>query len=214
MTRENASARLIVKGRDDKHSVIHLMERHNVDWDNAEDSPPYIRDCGGIDLLLKSIPISAKSYPRLGIMIDANNEIQSRWTCVKSRLASVGVKLPNSPDANGTIINGFYEDWRVGVWLMPDNNSQGTLEHFLKTLVPTSDQCWSYAKEAAEHVKEIGAKFPDKKSLKARIYTWLSWQEEPGLPFGTAITATYFTHDSPEALRFVGWFNRLFFPNP
>jgi len=214
MIKENAPARLLVEGRDDKHSVIHLMRRHDVDWDSDAEAIPYVRDCGGVDALLESVSVSAKSYPRLGVMIDANDEMQARWTCVKSRLASAGVKLPASPDANGTIIHGFYEDWRIGVWLMPDNNSHGKLEHFLKTLVPTADPCWAYTQEATEHAKEIGAKFPDKKSLKARIHTWLSWQKEPGLPFGTAITATYFMHDSPEALKFVSWFNRLFLSTP
>lgn len=209
MTRENAPARLLVEGRDDKHSVIHLMKRHNMDWDNAVNAP-YVHDCGGIDALLESVSISAKSYSQLGVMIDANDEMQARWTCVKSRLASVGIKLPMSPDINGTIIDGFYQEWKVGVWLMPDNNRDGKLENFLKALVPPRDPCWIYAQEATEHAKEKGAKFPDKKFLKASIHTWLSWQEEPGLPFGTAITATYFRHDSPEALKFVDWFNRLF----
>lgn len=213
MTRESTPAILLVEGRDDKHSVIHLMMRHSIDWDSVIEAP-YVSDCGGIEPLLESVPISAKSYPRLGVIIDANDEIQARWNSVKNRLHSVGVELTASPDPNGTIVNGFYQDWRVGVWLMPDNNRLGKLEHFLKALVPPKDQTWSYAKEVIEHAKEIGAKFPDKKSLKARIHTWLSWQEEPGLPFGTAITAKYFSHDSPEALKFVDWFRRLFILTP
>jgi hypothetical protein len=52
--------------------------------------------------------------------------------------------------------------------------------------------------------------FPDKLFIKARIHTWLAWQENPGLPFGTAITARYFGADSQEALKFVNWFNLLF----
>jgi hypothetical protein len=50
----------------------------------------------------------------------------------------------------------------------------------------------------------------ERKFPKARIHTWLSWQENPGLPFGTAITAAYLSHDSPEALKFVAWFKKLF----
>jgi hypothetical protein len=173
MTRENAPARLLVEGRDDKHSVIHLMMRHNMDWDSVVEAP-YVSDCEGVEPLLELVPISAKSYPRLGVIIDANNEMQARWNSVKNRLDSVGVILPTSPDPNGTIVNGFYQDWRVGVWLMPDNDSHGKLEHFLKKLVPSTDQTWGYTQEVIEHAKEIGAKFPDKKSLKARIHTWLS----------------------------------------
>ena len=34
--------------------------------------------------------------------------------------------------------------------------------------------------------------------------------EEPRLPYGTAIKAGYFRHDSPVAESFVGWFRRVF----
>jgi hypothetical protein len=34
--------------------------------------------------------------------------------------------------------------------------------------------------------------------------------EEPGLPFGTALRAQVFRHNSEDALRFVSWFKRLF----
>ena len=214
MTREDAPARLLVEGRDDKHSVIHLMKRHDVDWDSDTMGLPYVLDCGSVENVLESLPVSAKSYSRLGVIIDANDEIEARWTSVRSRLASANVNLPVSPDPRGTIVPGFYPDWRVGIWLMPDNDSHGALEDFLKGLVPTSDPCWAYAHEASRHAIEIGAQFSHKKFLKAHIHTWLSWQKEPGLPFGTAITAAFFTHDSPEALKFVEWFNQLFLRIP
>ena len=38
----------------------------------------------------------------------------------------------------------------------------------------------------------------------------LAWQERPGLPYGSAIAARYFNHDSSAALAFVDWFKRVF----
>jgi len=116
----------------------------------------------------------------------------------------------NRGQITGTISQGIYPDWKVGIWIMPDNKRDGKLENFLSTLVPVNDQCWDYAGKASTHAKQLGAKFPDKECLKAKIHTWLAWQETPGLPFGTAMTATYFRHDSPEALKFTEWFRRLF----
>jgi len=45
---------------------------------------------------------------------------------------------------------------------------------------------------------------------KSTLHTWLAWQETPGLPFGTALRAEFFRHDTEDALRFVAWFRRLF----
>ena len=47
--------------------------------------------------------------------------------------------------------------------------------------------------------------------MKGVLYTWLAWRDQPGLPFGTALTARIFAHDSAAALAFVGWFKKLFF---
>jgi len=213
MKGENAPHRLLVEGRDDKHSILHLMARHGACWDDGLDALPYIHDCDGITNLLPLIPVSAKSYRRLGIVIDANADLESRWNQLRDKMESIGLSVPASPDPLGTTLQGIFPDWKVGVWLMPDNNAHGELEHFLQTLVPPEDPCWKYAQEATEHAREIGASFPDKKSVKARIHAWLSWQENPGLPFGTAITAAYLSHDSPEATKFVAWFNKLFLEN-
>jgi len=211
MVEENAPQRMLVEGPDDKHSVIHLLRRHGIDWDSEDERVPWVKECNGVDTLLNSVPVSVKSYARLGIVIDANADIKARWGQVQEKLASASLSLPTSPDASGTIIQGIFPDWKVGVWLMPDNTTQGKLEDLLCTLVPSTDPCWKYAQKATKHARKIGAEFPEEKTLKARLHTWLSWREEPGLPFGTAIKAAYFSHDSPEALKFVSWFNRLYF---
>jgi len=210
MRRESSSYRLLVEGADDKHSVIHLMKRHGINWDNSEDVLPHVHDCGGFDPLVKSIQVSVKSYKCLGIIVDANFKVDKRWQQVRDELFKTGITLPKSPNQDGTIITGMYTDWKVGVWIMPDNQNKGELEDFLSKLVPLDDECWLYADEVTKNVKKIGAKFPDKFFSKARIHTWLAWQEKPGLPFGTAITAKYFGADSQEALKFVKWFNLLF----
>ncbi|HCO96424.1 MAG TPA: hypothetical protein DIU00_21205 [Phycisphaerales bacterium] len=210
MRRENSSYRLLVEGADDKHSVIHLMKRHGIDWDNSTDLLPHVHDCGGFDPLVKSIQVSVKSYKRLGIIVDANFDVDKRWQQVTNELSKMDITLPESPNQDGTIITGMYTDWKVGVWLMPDNQNKGELEDFLSKLVPLDNECWLYADEVTKHAKQIGAQFSDKLFSKARIHTWLAWQRNPGLPFGTAITAKYFGADSQEALKFAKWFNLLF----
>ena len=210
MVKENAPDRLLVEGSDDKWSIINLMMKHGCDWGDKNVRSPYVHSCGGIRKLIDSLEVAVKTYERLGIIVDANANISGRWNEVKSSLHRAGVSVPDTPEEKGLISSGMYSDWKVGIWLMPDNHQSGALEDFLSTLVPSDDPCWDYAGQAADKAKELGAEFMETDKLKAKIHTWLSWQKEPGLPFGTAITAAYFKHDSPTALAFVDWFNRLF----
>lgn len=210
MIRENSPFRLLVEGPDDRHSVIHLMKRHGINWDDPQVVLPCVYDCGGLDPLLASLGVAAKSYGRLRFVVDANADMQNRWTRAKEALARVGVALPDRPSPDGIVVEGISADWRVGAWLMPDNQNRGRLEDFLSKLIPPNDPCWDHAKEATARAKALGATFAEEDTCKANIHTWLAWQENPGLPFGTAITARYFAVDSPEAQRFVQWFKRLF----
>lgn len=210
MIKEDAAYRLLVEGPDDKHVILHLMKRHNINWESDDDVLPHVHDCGGIDPLLGAVNVSAKSYQRLGIIIDANTNLKNRWEQLKNRLSSIGITIPDTPGKDGTVVQGIYEDWKVGIWVMPDNVLTGRLEDFLCKLIPSNDSCWGYAGEVTNNASKIGAKFPQNKLLDAQLHTWLAWQKEPGLPFGTAMTAAYFRHDSPEALKFTEWFRRLF----
>ena len=99
---------------------------------------------------------------------------------------------------------------RLGVWLMPDNQNPGKLEDFLALLVPPRDPCWAWAGESTTQARQLGAGFSEPDFIKAHIHTWLAWQAEPALPFGTAIRAATFAHDAEAARRFVAWMERLF----
>lgn len=93
---------------------------------------------------------------------------------------------------------------------MPDNQHDGKLETFLKSLISEHDVLIEHATEATDTAKQLGAEFAESDHLKATIHAWLAWQEDPGVPYGTAIRAKYFRHDSPVAGVFVAWFKQLF----
>jgi len=57
---------------------------------------------------------------------------------------------------------------------------------------------------------QLGAPVTDRTAPKSQLYTWLSWREDPGRPYGTAIRAGFLEHDSELALQFVEWFETLF----
>lgn len=207
----NSPYQLIVEGLDDQHSILHLMLRHGFNWDDEAVVRPFMSLTNGITELLEAIPVAAKGpYERLGFVVDADVDLPNRWLQVRNRLVPLGLDVPASPDRDGVIIDGIRPGRRIGIWLMPDNQNPGTLEHFLAKLVPADDRTWAYAEETSTQARRLGAACAAKDATKSWIHTWLAWQEQPGLPFGRALRARVFRHDSDDALRFVAWFDRLF----
>jgi hypothetical protein len=196
--------RLLVEGPDDLHSVIHLMARSGFNWDDESTVRPFVSPEGGVPKLLRSVPVALKgNYKRVGVILDANSSLVDRWAQIRNLAVRADVVLPESPQPEGTIVDGRQPGSRVGIWLMPDNSSPGALENFLSQLVPAEHPVWVYADEATVEARQRGARCLEKDHVKSVLHTWLAWQEEPGLPFGTALKAGIFEADSENARRFV-----------
>ena len=147
----------------------------------------------------------------LGIVIDADTSVPSRWQSIHDRLATAGyLDVPRQPDPGGTIVAPAPGELlpKVGVWIMSNNQDSGELEDFLIFLVPSSDPHWQHAESCVDSLKQPRFKAGDRN--KAVIHTWLAWQADPGLPFGTAIQSRFLDPDAPQALRLVHWLRELF----
>lgn len=203
--------RLMVEGPDDKYCVIHLTGTQGLDWDEPEPWMPHIWDCGGYDELRKSLPTAFKTYSRLGVIVDSDPGA-NRYESIRGTLGNTGVKFPELLPEEGLVLEDDGGTIRLGIWLMPDNKTDGTLEGFLSNLVPSADPLWAHAQESVTLAKEKGAEFPENLRKKADLHTWLAWQREPGLRFGTAIKAGYFETDQQLSIKFHSWFENLFNP--
>lgn len=203
---------LLVEGRDDIFAIANLMIQHKVNFKDRPAGVPDIKDCDNYEGVLEAIPMSAKTYNRLGIVLDADFPPSNRWASVRDRLRSPPISLivPDDLPPDGLVIVGWRPNSLIGVWLMPDNIEPGMLEDFLGNLIPPNDQCWPYTDEVVDTAKANGASFGLTHKSKARIHSWLAWQEPPGRPFGTAITAKLFLSGSPVGVRFAQWFARVF----
>jgi DNA-binding transcriptional LysR family regulator len=73
------------------------------------------------------------------------------------------------------------------------------------------DTSISYADDCIAGLPE--RRFREAHDAGARMRTWPAWQEEPGKPFGTAITARYLDAHAPPAKALVDWMRRLFAPD-
>lgn len=202
--------KLYVEGTDDVYSIIHLLGRHGVDVDNR---PIECFPTGSDERLLESMSDAirlATDYP-VGFVLDIDVRIEDRWRSVASRLRKLGLVAPTHCPADGYLGRLANYSHSFGVWLMPDCVADhGKLENLLRSLVPMGDRLWARAEQCTAAAKDDGAMFSEPNRLKAIMHCWLAWQEVPGCPFGTAIKACYFNHDSSEALRFLRWMRNLF----
>lgn len=200
---------LLVEGQDDFHVFQHLCEQHQLPEEFT------LEDGKGIDRILEGLEVRltiGSAVERLGIVVDADTNIESRWEALRNILLKAGYaanNVPRTPDPNGTIIE--QDDRRVrvvGIWLMPDNAVSGMLENFIAFLVRPDDALWNRAIEVVDQLPEY--RFPIGQKSKAQIHTWLAWQEKPGLPMGLAIKAQYLQADALPAQQLMSWLRRLF----
>lgn len=201
---------LMVEGSDDEHVVKHICGQRRLG--KIENIHAY----GGKDPLIQGIGVRLKESDigALGIILDADTDLHARWQAVAFRLKEGGYSdVPAAPAPEGTVIESPADSLlpRVGVWIMPDNQVPGILEDFLRFLVPSADGLLAHADQAIASIPAGQRRFSDLSEPKARIHTWLAWQEEPGKPFGQAISARYLDPTLPAANIFAGWLHRTFF---
>lgn len=203
---------LLVEGVDDREVLKHICGNREIPKLDE------VKSHGGIDDLLDSVPVRLKASEDgdiVGVVVDADTDLAARWRSLRDRLMLAGyVTVPADPAADGTVIdppNGTLLP-RVGIWVMPDNRTTGILEDFLRFLVPSGSALFGHVTASVAAIPAAERKFTSLAQPKALIHTWLAWQEEPGKPMGTAITARYLDPSVPQADALVSWLKRLFFP--
>jgi len=208
------SKTLLVESRDDFAAIRRLMSTY-VPWGEKEaDWPVKIQEAGSVEKLLDegSIPVLLKSNESrtLGVVLDANDKLETRWSQIRTRCVAVFPNCPGRCPREGLVLAN-QENRRFGVWIMPDNESHGMLETFLMHLVPPPlVPLRTFAETAVNEARSRGAQFREPHRDKAVIHTWLAWQDPPGRPFGVALANRILDPDSSVAGPFVSWFRGLF----
>ena len=199
---DNKDRVLLVEGPNDKHVVQHICLR-------SQPIPSFhIEDKEGITNLLDSIKQEVRVPGRkaVGILVDANDDLDARWSAVANRLRAENIEVPSSPERTGTIIDSTP---RVGIWLMPNNTSPGELENFVSELIPDDDPVWSLSENYIDGIPQAHRKFTEKKILRAKIHAWLATREDPR-QMGAAIGARDLHVDGTLSTAFANWLQRLF----
>jgi hypothetical protein len=202
---------LLVEGTDDEHVLKHICGNRGIP--NLDDVKPH----GSVERLLDSVPVRLKASEDgdiVGVVIDADTDVAARWRSLRDRLIRVGyTAVPDNPAPDGTILDPPVGTLlpRVGIWIMPDNQTKGILEDFLRFLLPAGSRLFDHVTTSVATIPAGEQRFTQLAEPKALIHTWLAWQEEPGKPLGTAITARYLDPGVAQVDVLVSWLNRLFF---
>lgn len=197
---------LLVEGDSDCHVVMALCQAHAIPESFG------IYQCGSDVEVLKRLNalIPRPDPPQvIGIMLDADNSVEGRWTGIQKKLSHYDYHFPTVPNADGTIVESSTYASKLGFWLMPNNQVAGMLEDFCAELADPG--ALAFAQRCVEQAQENHwSTFKASHSSKAIIYTYLAWQDEPGSPLGRAITKQSLRPHSAIAITFTNWLRCLF----
>jgi hypothetical protein len=203
---EKYNKKLLVEGTDDQHVIWALCEKFDVE-ENFD-----VINTNGITNLIKQFPLRLKqsAIETVGIVVDADTNLSSRWLELSTLLNSLGYTVSTIFPSTGLIIKEAGKI-NIGIWIMPDNDSNGMIEDFIRFLISDSDELLRVANNCLDHIETDQLnKYDLIRRSKALIHTWLAWQETPGTPMGLAITKRFLSTDVQLCNEFIDWLRNLF----
>lgn len=109
--------------------------------------------------------------------------------------------------------NAKYPGVQCGVWITPDNATDGYIEHMLLAEhVGAESARIQYAKGACAAALGSGHGFPTQAHhvTKAELGTWLAWQDAPRMSFAIALERSLFDTTKPTFVSLVGWLRWMY----
>ena len=207
----STSGLLVVEGRSDEHAIYHLCRRANpglLESDNFHDGKSF----QGVLNTIRGF-VNQEAIGAVGFVVDADDAPIDHWQQVVDRIAAANdeIRLPQSPDPNGTVIpeDPAIGSPRIGIWVMPDNVSNGELEDFVRQMIPAGDPVWPSAVDYIDGIPADARKFDDDHIVKNQVHAWLAARKYPGL-MGLAIREGDLNTRGQSAQTFLRWLARLF----
>lgn len=141
------------------------------------------------------------------VVIDADTDPNSRWQSLRAIALGMGYSADAEPAPAGSVFPPPAGLPSLGIWMMPDNRGSGMLEDFVALMIPAGDRVWNHAQKSTEALPE--RRFREIDLPKAKIHSWLAWQNDPGMLMGQAINRKALAPESEIARRFMDWIHRL-----
>lgn len=168
-----------------------------------------------IDLLLYLNQLEHARITHLGMVLDAdfssdNWGYEATLNCVKEKItkANLGYNDPVHKDS-GLFFPHSDGLNNIGLWIMPNNKSEGMLENWIADVLKDEDPpLLDYASQVINNLP-TPKKFKDIHRIKSEITTWLAWQKIPGQSFDTLVE-TGFNEEHPVYLNLISWLKKVF----
>ena len=196
---------LLVEGKNDEHFIKGIYSKV------SRSLPFKIKSKCGFSNLIKGIPLEITSSTRpevIGIVTDSNSNTNERWNEIITAIGKereIGTDI--SIDRKGTILD---TEPRIGIWLMPDNGSEGAIEDLMEKMIPGNDRVLPVSRRYIKLIdSEKKKKIKSKNFKKAVFHAWLATSDSPGL-IEPAIRNGQLDTDHEIAVWFVEWLKRLF----
>ena len=157
---------------------------------------------------------------QLGIVADADHHsgggASARWDAIAEPLRAGGYhvpsKLPKRPNL-GSMFKHPDGLPPVGVWLMPDHQSNGMLEDLILRAAADAVPQPDLLRHARGAINDLPSRlFGATHTSKALVYTWLAWQRRPGLGLSVALDADLLDRDREPLKGLVAWLGQVFPP--
>jgi hypothetical protein len=165
-------------------------------------------------VLLPQLQVGA--ITALGIISDADHPpevgFDKRWQRLTAPLREAGYRVPSPPVRRslGTVVGHPDGLPSVGLWIMPDHQSDGALEDMIAGCVTDGRQS-----QLLQHAERTVDALPDRlfgssQRSKAAVYSWLAWQRRPGLGLSMAADAEIIDETVDPLRGMLGWLERTF----
>lgn len=133
------------------------------------------------------------------------------WEKVTSLLGEQGYIIPSRPNKPNAGACFKHKDGLppIGLWIMPDNCSNGFLENFIKkSLAGTERNLLERAITAVEGVPE--KRFKPHHTAKAEVATYMAWQKSPGQGMHGAVGGKLINFEKGLAQQYIAWLRTVF----
>jgi hypothetical protein len=141
--------------------------------------------------LLDNLLDSESPVKKLAAIVDADYDAKDNLAFQKTlknfqdTVSEYGFILLEE-NTNGLIFKHQDSDSSFGLWIMPNNQAEGTIENFIKTCIHPDEQF--LLDYAIDIVKDLpNKKFEKHNTSKAEVATLLAWQKKPALGLYCAV---------------------------
>lgn len=200
---------LFVEGGEDQYLVYQVCNASGID-NRASFEVKYDAVQGGWCTVRDSLALAVRKLPYRAVaaIVDADADILGRWMSITTPLRSIYPDLPFAPVPGGLVLPATATRPRLGLWLMPDNDQSGAIEHFFLGLVRPDDSLIVHAHSVVAAVP--GTPPFGGHLIKATAHTWLAWRTEPGQSMGEAVRDNEVDITAGESPGLVAWLRATF----